>query len=41
MIVIFRCKDYYEVLGITKEANDAQIKKAYKKLALVLHPGMG
>lgn len=33
-----RCKDYYEVLGITKESTDSEIKKAYKKLALQLHP---
>lgn len=35
---LFRCKDYYEVLGVTKESTDSEIKKAYKKLALQLHP---
>lgn len=33
-----RCKDYYEVLGVTKESTDSEIKKAYKKLALQMHP---
>lgn len=33
-----RCKDYYEILGVTKESVDSEIKKAYKKLALQLHP---
>lgn len=35
---IKQCKDYYEVLSVTKEANDTEIKKSYKKLALQLHP---
>jgi molecular chaperone DnaJ len=31
-------RDYYEVLGITREATDQQIKSAYRKLALKHHP---
>lgn len=37
---IFSCKDYYEVLKVSKDATDTDIKKSYKKLALVLHPGI-
>jgi len=31
-------KDYYEVLGIGKQASDADIKKAYRKMAKEYHP---
>ena len=32
-------KDYYKILGVSKDANDDEIKKAYRKRALVHHPG--
>ena len=33
-------RDYYEVLGIGKNATDAEIKSAYRKLAKKYHPGL-
>ena len=33
-------RDYYEVLGVDKSADDATIKKAYRKLAKKYHPDM-
>ena len=31
-------KDYYKILGVAKDASEADIKKAYKKKSLKVHP---
>lgn len=32
-------KDYYKILGVDKNASTDEVKKAYRKRALVHHPG--
>ncbi len=31
-------QDYYELLGVSRDADDAQLKKAYRRLAMKYHP---
>lgn len=34
----FGCKDLYSVLGVDKSAKDTEIRRAYHRLSLKVHP---
>ncbi|GAA5904965.1 hypothetical protein JCM6882_002406 [Rhodosporidiobolus microsporus] len=36
-----KMKDYYKILGVTSEATDIELKKAYRKMSLIHHPDKG
>ena len=40
MVTLAAKRDCYDILGISKNADDAQIKRAYRKLAKKYHPDM-
>lgn len=38
MVMIHSDEDYYKMLGISREASTREIRQAFKRLALTMHP---
>ena len=38
LTIILSKEDYYKLLGVARNADDAQLKRAFKKLSLKYHP---
>ena len=37
-VIVMKMKDYYNTLGISRNADDEEVKKSYRKLAMKHHP---
>ena len=38
VVAAYAGEDYYKILGLNRDANEQQIKKAFKKLSIKYHP---
>jgi DnaJ-class molecular chaperone len=38
MLLLVSGQDFYQILGVGKEANEGDIKRAFRKLSLQYHP---